>query len=530
MNRNSRALKCFFSLLIFIVLTIFSTECNALSLNKSEMQRRMKIFYPISDMGAQIKPVIQSVKKEDYEEALGEAKKLLKTNKNSLKYNYCLQAVSSYSLAGSDISKAKDLPSPLLTFLSWIELTNKNYDRALQLTQQCVEKYQDEALSQQKTLNAFPHSAEARYYWALNDVGTCLFIMGESYYQLKSYQESYNTYQKLACNFSFAQCYDPDKGYWKPSKVIESKITKLLTSGKVSDLLCKENKAESATQTKPEVAAEEKVTEEASRETPRTEEQPVKEEAAVSSTSATEEPTSSSVITIPETAKEPPAEIKETEEAKEETLKEETAEETASTAPSASGFEHLLIDSTTQPEQEETETSSTEEPETVAVPEEKTAEQPSEKPVESTPVIAESSPEIREEAPVAQEETKQEPQETKAEEQVKETTSPEPASESPVSEKAEEETSEQKNTEATSTEATSKDKPKVIDLQQGNKSLTEVLVFVKKGLTLKWTGLLNKNGKYEAILIREGQGSETREFSNIEEFYKYASELGFTDR
>jgi hypothetical protein len=187
MNRTSASLKCFFSLFIFIAPIIFPAYCNALSFNKSEMQRRIKIFYPISDMDGQIKPVAQSVKEEDYEEALSEAKGLLKTNKKSLKYNYCVQAASSYSLAGNDINKAKDIPSPLLTFLSWIELTNKNYDRALQLTRQCVEKYQDEALSQQKSLNSFPRSAEARYYWALNDVGTCLFIMGEAYYQLKNY-------------------------------------------------------------------------------------------------------------------------------------------------------------------------------------------------------------------------------------------------------------------------------------------------------------------------------------------------------
>jgi hypothetical protein len=70
--------------------------------------------------------------------------------------------------------------------------------------------------------------------------------------------------------------------------------------------------------------------------------------------------------------------------------------------------------------------------------------------------------------------------------------------------------------------------PKKINLDDSKKNLKEVLVFVKKGITLKWTDHKNDRGLYEALEKRENAEPVIKEFKNIEEFYAYAESLGFT--
>ena len=60
------------------------------------------------------------------------------------------------------------------------------------------------------------------------------------------------------------------------------------------------------------------------------------------------------------------------------------------------------------------------------------------------------------------------------------------------------------------------------------KSLKEVLVFVKKGLTLKWTDQKNDKGMFEALEKKSGLPPKVLEFKDIEEFYQHAESLGFS--
>ncbi|MCK5707499.1 MAG: hypothetical protein KAI43_07575 [Candidatus Aureabacteria bacterium] len=198
-----------------------------LTLSKKELVKRMKLFYPINNLKEKrFKKVKSLVKQKNFIEALNEAEKLVSSN-GDLKANYCLQAVKSYYLIGNNWSRYSETSTCLLTFMAWIELTNENYSKAIEITEKCIELYGKEAISQQMLLNDFSSKYNTRHNWALNDVGTCLYIKGESHLRLREYRKAYSSFKKISMNYSFAQCFDPSKGFWKASATSEKKIVKL---------------------------------------------------------------------------------------------------------------------------------------------------------------------------------------------------------------------------------------------------------------------------------------------------------------
>ena len=58
-------------------------------------------------------------------------------------------------------------------------------------------------------------------YWALNDVGTALFILGEAYRNAGQYEEAAQAYKKLINEYFYAQCWDPKGWFWKPAEAAE---------------------------------------------------------------------------------------------------------------------------------------------------------------------------------------------------------------------------------------------------------------------------------------------------------------------
>ena len=60
-----------------------------------------------------------------------------------------------------------------------------------------------------------------------------------------------------------------------------------------------------------------------------------------------------------------------------------------------------------------------------------------------------------------------------------------------------------------------------------NKKLKETVVYVRKGLSLKFTNEINKSGMFEVEVDHKGTKKEVKEFRSIEEFHTYAEELGF---
>jgi tetratricopeptide (TPR) repeat protein len=120
-----------------------------------------------------------------------------------------------------------DYTSMTLTVKAW-EALGKNDHKGVELyAKKCFELYEAEAKKQQKSLTDFAPKDKAFDYWALNDVGTCYFILGESLLNQKKYPEAKAAYERVINDFGFAQCWDPKGWFWQVAKGSKDKIKKI---------------------------------------------------------------------------------------------------------------------------------------------------------------------------------------------------------------------------------------------------------------------------------------------------------------
>ena len=113
-----------------------------------------------------------------------------------------------------------DYSSSFLVTQAWKALGDNNKDAVLAYTDQVLARYQDEARTMQGSLTEYPWQPNEKVfsYWALNDVGTALYIRGEAYRKAGELDKAKEAYQRLIDEFFYAQCWDPSwKGFWKPS-------------------------------------------------------------------------------------------------------------------------------------------------------------------------------------------------------------------------------------------------------------------------------------------------------------------------
>lgn len=129
-----------------------------------------------------------------------------------------------------DVARAQDYgdhKSVTLTGKAWQALAEGKHDLVAAYTGKCRELYEGEAVKQQSSLSDFAPGDKAHSYWALNDVGTCLFISGESLAQQGKSKDAVAFYKKLADDFKFCQCWDTKGWFWKPAEAAAGKIKQL---------------------------------------------------------------------------------------------------------------------------------------------------------------------------------------------------------------------------------------------------------------------------------------------------------------
>lgn len=102
-----------------------------------------------------------------------------------------------------------DKSSQTLTSKAWQALESKDYKAVLAYTQKCISLYERQAIIQQNHLHKMPSLDEHFQYWALNDVATCYYLMGEAYFAQKKYEKARDAYEKVIRKFYFAQYYNP---------------------------------------------------------------------------------------------------------------------------------------------------------------------------------------------------------------------------------------------------------------------------------------------------------------------------------
>lgn len=142
-------------------------------------------------------------------------------------------AVTMGSAPGQDFG---DHTSATLTGKAWEALAAGEHQLVKAYVDKCVELYSEEAKKQQSSLREYAAGADKVHAnWALNDVGTCLFIQGESYCKQQQPKEAVRAYQAIIDQYRFCQCWDTKGWFWKPAEAAAGKIKELEFEAQLDD-------------------------------------------------------------------------------------------------------------------------------------------------------------------------------------------------------------------------------------------------------------------------------------------------------
>jgi len=122
-----------------------------------------------------------------------------------------------------------DMKSSTLTSKAWEAYNKDDLQGVLTYTNKCIATYGDKAKEMQDSLTEYPWENNEKIfsYWALNDVGTCIFIQGEAYKKANKLAEAKSAFEKVAKEYYFAQCWDPQGWFWKPSEAAEQRLQEI---------------------------------------------------------------------------------------------------------------------------------------------------------------------------------------------------------------------------------------------------------------------------------------------------------------
>jgi tetratricopeptide (TPR) repeat protein len=140
-----------------------------------------------------------------------------------------IKALEPVSPQGAELDFG-DLTSPTLTGKAWKSLADNNYKNAVAYSRKCVELFEKQAVEMQKELKEpVPEGDNDAIHkkGALNDVGTCLYIMGQALEKQEKNAEALAAYKQLTGKVPFAQCWDPQGWFWKPAAAAEDRIKAL---------------------------------------------------------------------------------------------------------------------------------------------------------------------------------------------------------------------------------------------------------------------------------------------------------------
>jgi len=120
---------------------------------------------------------------------------------------------------GSDLDFG-DYSSSTLTAKAWGALSKNDLEAVKTYTDKVFELYTEQAVEMQNSLTEYPWESKEKIftYWALNDVGTSLFIKGEALKNAGQVNDAKEAYKELVDKFYYSQCWDPNGWFWKPAE------------------------------------------------------------------------------------------------------------------------------------------------------------------------------------------------------------------------------------------------------------------------------------------------------------------------
>lgn len=125
-----------------------------------------------------------------------------------------------------------DYTSSHIVQKAWAALAANDLDQVLAYVNKVTELYAKKAQEMQASLTEYPWESKDKIfsYWALNDVGTAYFILGEAYRNAGKNQEAKDAYKELIDKYSYSQCWDPQGWFWKPAEAAQEKVALLESS------------------------------------------------------------------------------------------------------------------------------------------------------------------------------------------------------------------------------------------------------------------------------------------------------------
>ncbi len=122
-----------------------------------------------------------------------------------------------------------DYSSSFLTTKAWNALEANKVDEVTAYVGKVVDLYASKAKGMQDSLKEYPWESKDKIfeYWALNDVGTALYIQGEALRRTGKSAEAKQAYQKLVDQYYYAQCWDPKGWFWKPAEAAQQALDEL---------------------------------------------------------------------------------------------------------------------------------------------------------------------------------------------------------------------------------------------------------------------------------------------------------------
>ena len=122
-----------------------------------------------------------------------------------------------------------DMTSAAIAKGAWAALAKKDLEAVKAYTDKNLQLYGQRAKEMQASLKEFPWESPEKIFsfWALNDVGTSLFILGQAYRDAGNKAEAIATFKQLVNDYYFSQCWDPQGWFWKPAEAAQQQIIEL---------------------------------------------------------------------------------------------------------------------------------------------------------------------------------------------------------------------------------------------------------------------------------------------------------------
>jgi tetratricopeptide (TPR) repeat protein len=122
-----------------------------------------------------------------------------------------------------------NMTSSTLVQRMWVSLASEDLEEVIAYNMKLARLYSGVAKDMQRTLKDYPQlpAENIHTYWALNDVATGEFIVGEAYRLKGKNEEALAAYKKVIADYWYGQCWDTNGWFWKPAEAAQQKIMEL---------------------------------------------------------------------------------------------------------------------------------------------------------------------------------------------------------------------------------------------------------------------------------------------------------------